>query len=180
MVTGSAAQLRLQTGGEMRIEREPGLVVFRMRRPLSESELIHPYLAPVAAVAAYWFDRESFHAGAFVVDSGAWGVVGEREAGKSTLLASLAPRGITILTDDMLILDGNVPFPAPRSIDLRPAAAQHFGVGEPLGIMGSSVQSHRSPFGRPRRRDRRYRWLSSRANRLKVESAERFRGELDE
>ncbi len=136
VVTGSAAVLRLQTGGEIRIEREPGLVVFRMRRPLSESELIHPYLAPVAAVAAYWFDRESFHAGAFVVDSGAWGVLGEREAGKSTLLASLALRGIAILTDDMLIMDGNVAFPAPRSIDLRPSAARHFGVGEPLGIVG--------------------------------------------
>ena len=137
IVTDSDAALRLQAGGEVRIEREPGLVVFRMERPLTELELIHPYLAPVAAVASYWFDRESFHAGAFVVDGAAWAVIGEREAGKSTLLASLALRGIPILSDDMLILEGDLPFPAPRSIDLRHAAARHFGVGEPLGIVGT-------------------------------------------
>jgi hypothetical protein len=137
IVTDSDADLRLQTGGEIRIEREPGLAVFRMQRPLKESELIHPYLAPVAAVAGYWFDRESFHAGAFVLGGGAWGVIGGREAGKSTLLASLASRGIAVLSDDMLILDGDIPFQAPRSIDLRPAAAKHFSVGEPLGVVGA-------------------------------------------
>ena len=137
VVDDFTAELRLQTGGEIRIDREGGRVVFRMERPLPDQELIHPYLAPVAAVAAHWFDRESFHAGAFVLDGGAWGVVGERGAGKSTLLASLALRGIAVLSDDMLILDGDVPFPAPRSIDLRPSAAQHFGVGRPLGIVGT-------------------------------------------
>lgn len=136
-VTDSDAELRLQAGGEVRIEREPGLVVFRMERSLTELELIHPYLAPVAAVANYWFDRESFHAGAFVIDGAAWGVIGEREAGKSTLLASLALRGVPILSDDMLILEGDHAFPAPRSIDLRRSAARHFGVGEPLGVVGT-------------------------------------------
>jgi hypothetical protein len=133
----SDAGLRLQTGGEIHMEREPGVVVFRRQRPLKEEELVHPYLAPVAAVAAHWFDRESFHAGAFVLNDAAWGVIGEREAGKSTLLASLALRGITVLSDDMLVLDGDIPFAAPRSIDLRPAAARHFGVGEPLGVVGT-------------------------------------------
>lgn len=137
VVGDSSAELRLQTGGEIRIDREGGRVVFRMERPLEELELIHPYLAPVAAVTGYWFDRESFHAGAFVLDGGAWGVVGDREAGKSTLLASLALRGIPVLADDMLIVEGDVPFPAPRSIDLRPEAAQHFGVGESIGIVGT-------------------------------------------
>ena len=87
--------------------------------PAEQLELIHPYLAPVAAVAGYWFDRESFHAGAFVLGDGAWAVIGGREAGKSTLLASLALRGITVLSDDMLILDGDIPFPGPQ-VD-RPA-----------------------------------------------------------
>lgn len=137
VVTDSDAALRLQTGGEIRMEREPGVVVFRLRRRLRELELIHPYLAPVAAVANYWFDRESFHAGAFMLNGAAWGVLGEREAGKSTLLASLALRGITVLSDDMLIIDGDVPFAAPRSIDLRPEAARHLGVGESLGVVGA-------------------------------------------
>ena len=137
VVTGSEAELVLQTGGEIRIVREPGSVVISTERPISEETLIHPYLASVAAVAGYWFDRESFHAGTFVVDGSAWAVLGEREAGKSTLLASLALRGIAVLSDDMLILDGEVPFAAPRSIDLRAAAARHLGVGEPLGIVGT-------------------------------------------
>jgi hypothetical protein len=137
VVTESRAELRLQTGGEILIDREDGVVVFTTQRRIVERELIHPYLAPVAAVAGYWFDRESFHAGAFVVDGAAWAVLGEREAGKSTLLASLALRGITVLSDDMLILDGVVPFAGPRSIDLRSAAARHLGVGESLGVVGA-------------------------------------------
>jgi hypothetical protein len=137
VVTDSNAEIRLQTGGEILIEREDGLVVFTTERPVGERELIHPYLAPVAAVAGYWFDRESFHAGAFVEDGAAWGLLGEREAGKSTLLASLALREIAVLSDDMLILDGVVPFAGPRSIDLRATAAEHLGVGEPLGLVGA-------------------------------------------
>jgi hypothetical protein len=137
VVSDSEAKLRLQTGGEIRMKRESGLVVFTMQRRLREWELVHPYLAPVAAVAGYWFDRESFHAGAFVVDGAAWAVLGVREAGKSTLLASLALRGIAVVSDDMLILDGEMPFAAPRAIDLRPSAAQQLGVGEPLGVVGA-------------------------------------------
>lgn len=137
LVTDSKAELRLQTGGEILIERDDGVVVFTTLRPIAEWELVHPYLAPVAAVAGYWFGRESFHAGAFVVDGAAWAVLGQREAGKSTLLASLALRGITVISDDMLILDGVVPFAGPRSIDLRSAAARHLGVGEPLGVVGA-------------------------------------------
>jgi hypothetical protein len=137
VVSDSEAKLRLQTGGEIRMKRASGLVVFTMQRRLGEWEVVHPYLAPVAAVAGYWFDRESFHAGAFVVDGAAWGVLGVREAGKSTLLAGLALRGIAVVSDDMLILDGDMPFAAPRAIDLRPSAAHRLGVGEPLGVVGA-------------------------------------------
>jgi hypothetical protein len=137
IVSDADAKLRLQTGGEIRMERATGLVVFTMQRPLGEREMIHPYLAPVAAVAGYWFDRESFHAGAFVADGSTWAVLGVREAGKSTLLAALALRGITVVSDDMLILDAGTPFAAPRVIDLRPSAAHHLGVGESLGIVGA-------------------------------------------
>jgi hypothetical protein len=146
VVSDSAAKLRLQTGGEIRMERATGLVVFMMQRRLREWELVHPYLAPVAAVAGYWFDRESFHAGAFVVDGSAWAVLGVREAGKSTLLASLALRGITVVSDDMLILDADMPLAAPRAIDLRPSAAHQLGVGEPLGVVGAR-ERWRLPLG---------------------------------
>jgi hypothetical protein len=137
VVTDSDAQLMLQTGGEIRIVREPGTVIFSTEHGVSEEALVHPYLAPVAAVVAYWFDRESFHAGAFVVDGGAWAVLGERESGKSTLLASLALHGIDVLSDDMLILDRDSPFAGPRSVDLRATAAQHLGIGQHLGVVGA-------------------------------------------
>ena len=137
VVTDSDAQLMLQTGGEIRIVREPGTVIFSTEQGVSEEALVHPYLAPVAAVVGYWFERESFHAGAFVLDGNAWAVLGERESGKSTLLASLALRGIDILSDDMLILDGWRPFAGPRSLDLRATAAQELGVGQHLGVVGA-------------------------------------------
>jgi hypothetical protein len=137
LVTESRGEFRLQTGGEIVVEREPGRVVFTTPNPPSAAELIHPFLAPAAAVLGYWHDREAFHAGAFVYRDASWGLIGEREAGKSTLLASLALRGIPIVSDDMLVLDGDVPLAAPRSIDLRENAAGHLGVGDLLGTVGT-------------------------------------------
>ena len=80
---------------------------------------MHPYLAPAAAVIARWMGRESMHAGAFAAGGQALGVVGTREAGKSSTLAWLAQAGVDVLCDDMLIVDGDAPLVGP-AID-RPA-----------------------------------------------------------
>jgi hypothetical protein len=98
---------------------------------------VHPHLASVGVVHAYWDERESFHAGAFVAGDGVWGVLGEREAGKSSLLASLALRGTPVFCDDLLVIDGNTALAGPRSIDLRSGAASRLGCGEPLGVVGN-------------------------------------------
>jgi hypothetical protein len=98
---------------------------------------VHPYLAPAAAVIGRWLGRESVHAGALAVDGQALGVVGTRGAGKSSTLAWLALTGGEILCDDLLVLDGRTTFTGPRSIDLRPDAAQHFGAGEAIGLTGA-------------------------------------------
>jgi hypothetical protein len=137
VVTDTTADVRLRTGGEIAIDRKRGTVRYTLPAPLSSAQLVHPYLAPAAAVHAYWLDRESFHAGAVVIGQESWGVVGEREAGKSTLLAQLARVGLPVLTDDMLVLDGDAPFAGPRSLDLRAEAAEHLGLGEPLGVVGA-------------------------------------------
>ena len=100
-------------------------------------ELVHPYLAPAAAVIGRWHGRESIHAGAFAVDGDVWGVVGEREAGKSSTLAWLAMAGVDVLCDDMLVIDGRTPFRGPRSIDLRADAAERFEAGEAIGVTGA-------------------------------------------
>ncbi len=105
------------------------------KRP-DDRALVHPHLAGVAAVAAHWLGRESFHAGAFVAGGGVWGLLGERGAGKSSMLASLALAGVPVVSDDVLVLDSRTALAGPRSIDLRSDASAHLDAGEPLGVIG--------------------------------------------
>lgn len=131
------AELRLRTGGRIFIDRSPGRAEFVTPRPLGAEELVHPYLAPVAAIVAHWNDRESVHAGAFVVDGRVWGVVGERESGKSSTLARVALDGGAIVSDDLLILERTKVFAGPRAIDLRKEPATRLDVGKSIGIAGA-------------------------------------------
>jgi hypothetical protein len=131
------ARLRLRSGGEIVIDRPGRSVLYRVPHPVREDELVHPYLAPAAAVIARWMGRESMHAGAFAAGGRALGVVGTREAGKSSTLAWLARAGVDVLCDDMLIVDGHRPLTGPRSIDLRADAAERLGVGEAIGMTGA-------------------------------------------
>ncbi len=136
-VSEADARLLLRNGGEITIDRSAGEIVFTVPEPVSDQALVHPYLAPAAAVIARWLGRESFHAGAFALDGGAWGVLGEREAGKSSLLAWLALEGRRVLTDDMLVIAGGSAFAGPRSVDLRRETAMQLGAGEELGVVGA-------------------------------------------
>jgi hypothetical protein len=136
-VTDERAELSTRTGARVVVERRKGRAVFTVPKPVSHEALVHPYLAPAAAVVARWLGRESLHAGAYVVNGGAWAVLGERESGKSTLLAALALVGVEIVCDDLLILDGAEALAAPRSVDLREDAARALGAGEALGVVGA-------------------------------------------
>jgi hypothetical protein len=131
------ATLVLQSGGTVEIQRDPARAVFTTPRELGETEIVHPLLAPVAAVVARWMGRESLHAGAFVHDGGAWALVGDRESGKSSMLAWLALNGTEIVTDDVLVVDGKVAFAGPRSLDLREEPAARLAAGEHVGVVGS-------------------------------------------
>lgn len=133
----ASARLQLRTGGSVAIDREPGRITYAVPAPLSPDEVAHPFLAPVAAVVAHWHGRESIHAGGFLAGSGVWGVVADRLGGKSSLLAALAARGVDVFCDDMLVVDGEEVFAAPRSIDLREDAAASLGVGVDIGIAGA-------------------------------------------
>lgn len=130
------AHLRLLSGGSVHLDRSSGRVVFSLPTRPSDRELVHPYLAGSAAVAARWLGRESFHAGAFVLDGGAWALLGDKEAGKSSTLGWLARDGLPILTDDVLVLDGELAMSGPRSIDLREDPARELGTGTALGRVG--------------------------------------------
>src|SRR5581483_9726346 len=129
------AGARLQLGPSVVIDlvREPASATFRTRDALDGRALLHPYLGAAASVAAAWHGRESLHAGAFVHRGRAWGVLGERTAGKSSLLAVLHELGRPIVADDILVLDGLAALAAPRSVDLRREAAEALGIGVPLG-----------------------------------------------
>ena len=118
------------------MERDPGRATFVAPAPLSAHALVHPLLSHVAAIAAWWYGRESLHAGAYVVSDGVWALVGGRGAGKSTTLSWLAREGSLVVCDDMLVLKGDRPFAGPRAIDLRRSAAERFGDGESLGVLG--------------------------------------------
>jgi hypothetical protein len=135
-VTDDDAELVLLTGGDVRMNRNPMSAVYTVPRSLGAQELIHPYLAVAATMAAFWLGRESFHAGAVVVDGGAWALIGDREIGKSSMLGWLALQGHDVLCDDVLVLaNGNV-LAGPRAIDLRDVAARALKAGKPLGLVG--------------------------------------------
>ncbi|HSP36896.1 MAG TPA: hypothetical protein VLR26_04000, partial [Frankiaceae bacterium] len=105
--------LLLADGRHLEMDRHAGTARF-YGPPLEVDRLAHPYLAPVATTFNRWLGRETFHAGAFVVAGQAWVVAGVRTAGKSTLLAALADRGIPVLSDDITITDGTVAYAGPR------------------------------------------------------------------
>jgi hypothetical protein len=122
----------LVTGGWLVLDPREHTATFRVPDPIDPQELVHPYLVPAAAGFCEWAGREAYHAGSFVVGGRAWAVVGEKEGGKSTLLASLAQRGLGVLSDDLLVLDERRVLHGPRLIDLREPAAVHMDLGEPL------------------------------------------------
>lgn len=122
----------LLTGGWLEACRIDATATFHTPHEVSAADLVHPYLAPVGAIWAWWLGRVPFHGGGVVMDGAVWGVLGHKEAGKSTLLATLAEAGYAIATDDTLVVEpssGDAPptvHCGPRAIDLRPASAERF------------------------------------------------------
>jgi hypothetical protein len=119
---------------ELRIDRERREALFITSRPFSIEELVHPYLAPVGNVFARWDARETLHAGAFVADGGAWALLGDKSAGKSTTLAWLAAHGVEIVADDIVVLDRGAALAGPRCIDVRDDASAHLAAGVPASV----------------------------------------------
>lgn len=117
-----AAGARLPLGGEdwLELDRATQTATYRTAATVDEDTLVHPRLAPAAALMARWLGREALHAGAFLTAGGAWGVAGANEAGKSTLLGSLAMRGTPVFSDDLLVIDrAGLAYAGPRCLDLR-------------------------------------------------------------
>ena len=132
-----SARVRLAAGGHVELDRRRRRAVFTLSAPARAAELVHPHFASAAAVAGRWLERESFHAGALEAGGGAWVVLGDKGAGKSSLLALLALGGQTIVADDVAVVDrGCAVMAGPRLIDLRGDAAERLGTGRALGRVG--------------------------------------------
>ena len=130
--------LPLVLGGEILLQRAPLVAEVRRHDRLPhDNELLHPYLAYVAGMVAWWLPRECVHGGAFVVDGGVWGVVGSRGSGKSSTLGWLAADGYGIVSDDIVVVrDGRV-LAGPRFVDLRAETATALQAGTHIGKVGS-------------------------------------------
>jgi hypothetical protein len=116
---GERAELELTDRlRSLSMTRRPARAIFR-GPAIPPDELAHPYLWPVASIFSRWLGREAFHAGAVIVGGGAWALLGPKEAGKSSLLAAHAARGGGVLTDDLVVVDGDRAFAGPRWLDLR-------------------------------------------------------------
>jgi hypothetical protein len=130
VLTTTSARYPDAPGGSVELDRETGVATFRGVGGLTPDALVHPRLGMLAAIYAQWLDgRTAFHAGAFVTGSQAWAVVGDRNDGKSTLMAALAGAGLAVLGDDTLVVDGLTCLPGVRCVDLRPDAAVHVAAG---------------------------------------------------
>lgn len=113
-----AAWLRFDCG-QLSIDRLRRTAVFATAKALDPDELVHPYLAGIGAVFARWAGWDALHGGAVMVGDGAWGVLGDRHAGKSSMLAHLALNGHAVLADDLLVIARRVVLSGPRALDLR-------------------------------------------------------------
>ncbi|HET6638222.1 MAG TPA: hypothetical protein VFH82_05520 [Gemmatimonadota bacterium] len=118
------------------VEREPPIVRFDVPYVPPLGAFVHPLLTIGISVLARWRGDVTLHAGAFETDSGAWGFFGAREAGKSSMLASLGERGYPVVADDLLAIQDGLVWAGPSCVDLRPDTAARFPGASYMGIVG--------------------------------------------
>jgi hypothetical protein len=120
----------------LEVRRDPPSITLEFPEPTTPEALVHPLLAPPISILARWRGDLTLHAGCFFADGRAWGVIGTKEAGKSTMLAKLAERGYPLLADDLLVLDAGIARAGPSCIDLRPDVAKRVPGARFLGKVG--------------------------------------------
>lgn len=111
--------------GRLALNADASLATYVVGEPPSAHEILHPWLAQAAINRSLALDRLVLHGGLLSTANGAVAVLGDREAGKSTLMAHAAMAGVEVLSDDVVVVDGPHVLTGPRCIDLRePAAAR--------------------------------------------------------
>lgn len=123
-------------GRELLVDRATACATYSGPRPPTATDSVHPLLTAAAAAVGRWCGYELFHAAAFVAGGRVWGLLGDRESGKSTVAAWLAAKGYAVFCDDMLAIRGRTAFAGPRCLDLRPEPARRLGMGEQVDTDG--------------------------------------------
>jgi hypothetical protein len=135
------------------VHRDPLSITLALPNPTTPEELVHPVLTMPISILARWRGDLTLHAGCFYAGDRAWGVMGPREAGKSTMLANLAEREVPLLADDLLVFDQGVVHPGPSCIDLRPDVAERMPEARFLGEINDRARYRLTtppPPSRPR------------------------------
>jgi hypothetical protein len=138
--------LATEGGSRCDIRRNPASATLTLPEEPSPQALVHPLLTTIASAHNRWRGALTLHGGAFLGRDGVWAVLADKDTGKSSTMAGLAARGVTVFADDLVVvLDGDV-YPGPRSIDLRPDAAARFDGSEYIGYVGRRHR-HRIKLG---------------------------------
>lgn len=131
------ARFNLPGGGKVEVDRATMVAAFELPTPAADQHIVHPFLAGAAAMVSRWHGREALHGAVFMVGDGAWAVLGEKGSGKSSTLGWLARQGIGVVTDDLVVIEGDTVLAGPACIDLRGDAAGLLGLGKHLGVVGA-------------------------------------------
>jgi hypothetical protein len=84
-------------------------VTIETSQPADESAIRLYLLGTVLAILSFQRGLLPLHASCLALDAGAVAIAGDSGAGKSTLAATLALRGVTILADDVCVVDTSAP-----------------------------------------------------------------------
>ena len=144
-MTADEATIPLVEGGYAVLDRGRLRVTFHGPSSPWTDWIVHPTLGLVGSIFGTWLGRHAIHAGAVVVDGGAWALIGDSGAGKSTTLAWLAGAGYPILADDVVVTDGSRAFAGPRAIDLVPSSLRYLGPDSRQ--VGDDEERHRVKVG---------------------------------
>ena len=118
------ARFGLLGGGWLEVSRAARTATFYLPDPVEDDDFAHPLLAAAASSICRWDGRTILHGGVLARGGRAVAVVGDREAGKSSLMAWTALRRteVDVLADDLVVLQDETVWAGPRCIDLRPGA----------------------------------------------------------
>ncbi len=129
-VDDNRAVFALDDRRQLLVDRATACATYSGPRPPTAADTVHPLLTAAAAAVGRWSGYELFHAAAFVAEGRVWGLLGEKESGKSTVAAWLAEKGYPVLCDDLLAVKGRTAFAGPRCVDLRSEPARRLGIGQ--------------------------------------------------